>query len=114
MARLGHVGGQGLIGAGLVLLAVQHVVLLHDLVVESVHLPQLVHLLELAVQNVPAGNKLGTSNLRRKKRRKKKKKRAISEMPMALEVGGEMGRGEEAGRGRREAEQGECRNNVQH
>ena len=85
MARLGHVGGQGLIGAGLVLLAVQHVVLLHDLVVESVHLPQLVHLLELAVQNVPAGNKLGTSNLRRKKKKKEKKKRAISEMPMALE-----------------------------
>ena len=52
MARLGHVGGQGLIGAGLVLLAVQHVVLLHDLVVESVHLPQLVHLLELAVRIV--------------------------------------------------------------
>lgn len=54
MARLGHVGGQGLIGAGLVLLAVQHVMLLllHDLVVESVHLPQLVHLLELAVRIV--------------------------------------------------------------
>lgn len=57
MAPLGHVWGYRLIGAVLVVLVMQHVLLLllHDLMIESVHLPQLMHLLELTMWIVMRG-----------------------------------------------------------